>query len=148
MTLAARVEGAMVVRSHHDLIVWKKAMDLVLCCYEATSRFPTSEQFGLTTQLRRAAVSVPANIAEGHGRTTTRAYLQFLTIANGSLQELDTHLRIAVRLRFITMAQTEPVFNLLNEVSRMLGSLRRSLIARVRAIKTSSKSIPLPEPQP
>ena len=91
----------MTVQSHRDLLVWQKAVDVVIACYELTRQFPNDERFGLTSQLQRAAVSVAANIAESRGRGTTNVFLNHLWIASGSLAELDTHLVIAVRLRDI-----------------------------------------------
>ena len=88
------------VRHYRELIVWQKAMDLVMRVYEATECFPQRELFGLTNQLRRAAVSIPSNIAEGQGRNTTADFLRFLSIARGSLQELETQILIASRLRY------------------------------------------------
>src|SRR5881628_197411 len=90
------------IKSHRDLIVWQKAMDLVTSIYRATESFPKTETYGLTSQIRRAAVSVPANIAEGQGRRLAGEYLQFLANARGSLLELDTHLEIAVRLGILS----------------------------------------------
>src|SRR5712691_7098084 len=82
-------------KSHRDLIVWQKAMDLVESVYAATASFPKEETYGITSQIRRAVVSVPANIAEGQGRRLTKEFLYFLANARGSLLELDTHLEIA-----------------------------------------------------
>jgi four helix bundle protein len=115
------------VASHRDLLVWQKAMDLVTACYRITAGFPKTEQYGLTSQLQRAAVSVPANIAEGKGRATTGAYLQHLSIAAGSLAELDTHLGVAQRLAYINEAQLTAITAQLEEVGRMLTGLRKSL---------------------
>src|SRR6185436_13377873 len=89
------------IKSHRDLIVWQKAMDLVEVLYGATAAFPKEETYALTSQIRRAVVSVPANIAEGQGRRLPKEYLYFLANARGSLLELDTHLEIAVRLRYL-----------------------------------------------
>src|SRR5688572_26837166 len=89
------------IRSHRDLIVWQRAMDLVTSVYRLTEDFPKSELYGLTSQIRRCAASIPANIAEGQGRRLAGEFLQFLANARGSLLELDTHLEIAVRLGFI-----------------------------------------------
>ena len=86
--------------SYEDLEVWQRAMDLVVDCYDLTRSFPQTEQFGLTAQLQRAAVSVPANIAEGQARRHTREFLRYLTIARGSLAELETHIQIAKRLGY------------------------------------------------
>lgn len=88
----------MTVRHYSDLIVWQKAMDLVVHVYEVTESFPQREVFGLTNQVRRAAVSIPSNIAEGQGRGTTKDFLHFLAIARGSLQEVETQLLLAYRL--------------------------------------------------
>jgi four helix bundle protein len=85
-------------RSHRDLLVWQEAMLLVEDVYRFTAVFPAQEQFGLVTQLRRAAVSVPSNIAEGFARATTKELLHFLSIAAGSLSELDTQVELALRL--------------------------------------------------
>ncbi len=85
----------MTVRSYRDLKVWEKAMDLVVESYRLTQLFPRGETYGLTAQIQRAAVSIPANIAEGHGRDHLGNYLRHLSVANGSLMELETHLLIA-----------------------------------------------------
>ena len=92
------------VESYQDLQVWQKSMDLVLECYRVTQRFPSNEQFGLTAQLKRAAVSVPANIAEGFGRWHRKEFVRFLLTANGSLKEVETHLLISQRLGFLQKA--------------------------------------------
>lgn len=117
----------MTVESHRDLLVWQKAMDLVTECYSAARKFPWNERFGLTSQLQRAAVSVPANIAEGRGRGATGAYLNHLSIASGSLAELDTHLVLAYRLGYLKTDELTRITSHLEEVGRMLSGLRRSL---------------------
>lgn len=89
------------LKSYKDLEVWKVSMDFVIDIYRITSTFPTSEKFGLTNQIRRSAVSIPSNIAEGAGRRNTREFIQFLYISNGSLSELETQLEIAFRLNYI-----------------------------------------------
>lgn len=118
------------VRSYQDLIVWQKAMDLVVLTYRVTKQLPDDERFGLVSQSRRAAVSVPSNIAEGYGRNRTGDYLRFLSIANGSLKELETDLLIAERLEFLADAAIQSLLNQSDEVSRMLLGLKRSLEAR------------------
>ncbi|MEW4526911.1 MAG: four helix bundle protein [Maioricimonas sp. JB045] len=118
------------VRSHRDLIAWQKAIDLVEWCYQVTETFPRDEQFGLTQQLRRAAVSVPANIAEGKGRGASKEFVRYLAIANGSLTELDTHFVIAARLGYINEATLEEVVERIEEVGRIVTGLRKSLEAR------------------
>ncbi len=117
----------MSVRRYQDLIVWQKAMDLALMVYEATEVFPQKEIFGLTNQLRRAAVSIPSNIAEGQGRETTRDFLRFLEIARGSLQELETQLILASRLRYIDETGKAALFEVAEETGRLLSGLVKSL---------------------
>jgi four helix bundle protein len=90
------------IRSHRDLIVWQKAMDLVEAVYKPTASFPKEETYSLTSQIRRAVVSTPANIAQGQGRRLAKEYLYFLANARGSLLELDTHLEIATRLKYLS----------------------------------------------
>ncbi|HEX6986376.1 MAG TPA: four helix bundle protein [Planctomycetaceae bacterium] len=118
------------VESFRDLRVWQTGMELVTECYRLTRRFPSDERFGLASQVQRAAVSVPANIAEGHGRGTTNAYVNHLWIANGSLTELETHLLIAQRLGYVTEDDLARVLDLIRQVGRMLIALRRSLEIR------------------
>jgi four helix bundle protein len=115
------------VDSHRDLIVWKKAIELVVSCYRITATFPRTEQYGLTSQLQRAAVSIPANIAEGKGRASTGAYLNHLSIAAGSLAELDTHLVVGRKLGLLSDTALEEIQRQLEEVGRMLTGLRKSL---------------------
>jgi len=93
-------------------------MNLATECYELSEHFPRKEQYSLTDQLRRAAVSIPANIAEGHGRKTTGAYLNHLSIACGSLAELETHLELGVRLRYVTSEFVSPLLQKLEEVGK------------------------------
>jgi four helix bundle protein len=112
-----------VITCYRDLDVWQRAMEVVECCYRLSEGFPRAEEFGLRGQMRRAAVSVPSNIAEGHGRTTTGEYLQQLSIARGSLMELETHVLIAGRLGYIPQNDVTRVLELTSEVSRMLASL-------------------------
>ena len=110
----------MSVRHYQELIVWQKAMDLVLLVYGATSGFPQKEVFGLTNQLRRAAVSIPSNIAEGQGRKTTRDFVHYLSISNGSLQELETQVILASRLNYIDEVQQTEILDRSAEVGRLL----------------------------
>ena len=115
------------IRSHRDLIVWQKSMDLVVSVYRATERFPKTEVYGLTSQIRRAVTSVPANIAEGQGRRLPKEFLYFLTNARGSLWELDTHLESSTRLGFISGEIHEELRSQMDEVGRMLNGLMRSV---------------------
>ena len=116
-----------VIRSHRDLIVWQKAMDLVVSVYRATDSFPKAETYGLTSQIRRAVTSIPANIAEGQGRRLPREFLYFLANARGSLWELDTHLEAAMRLGFLTGEAHAELRSQMDEVGRMLNGLMRSV---------------------
>src|SRR5216683_844484 len=121
----------MEIKSFRDLIVWQKAMNFVVEVYRATGRFPSEERFGLTAQLRRAAVSIPSNIAEGHGRESTREFLNFLSIAYGSLNEAQTQIMIAERLSFLTHEKVTPLLDLAAEVARLINGLCNSLKARM-----------------
>jgi four helix bundle protein len=120
----------MQVRSYKDLLVWQKAMDLVVLSYGLARHLPDSERYGLATQIRRAAVSIPANIAEGHGRKHLGDKLHHLSVANGSLKELETHLLIAERLAFLISANIQPALKLAEELGRMLSVLTQKLEAK------------------
>ncbi len=120
-------EGNGQIRSHRDLVAWQKAMDLVVTIYNVGKTFPKEELFALTNQMRRAAVSVPANIAEGQGRRSKGEFRQFLGNARGSLLELDTHLELAFRLGYLDAEQYDGVQNQLQEVGRIVNGLLRSL---------------------
>lgn len=109
--------------SYKDLIVWNKAMDLTKEIYSLVEKLPKKELYGLSDQLRRAAVSVPSNIAEGHGRRSSKDFCRFLSISNGSCMEIETQLLICVRLNMLTEHEIENALSLLNEVSRMLTTL-------------------------
>ena len=113
------------IKTFRDLIAWQKAMQLAQELYAASAIMPDSERFGLTSQMRRSAVSVPSNIAEGYARQSTDDYIRFLRIARGSLAELSTQVELATRLRFI---QPPPsLTDLLAETDRVLQGLIRSL---------------------
>ena len=115
------------IRSHRDLVAWQKAMDLVVAVYHASKSFPRDELYGLTNQLRRAAVSVPANVAEGQGRRSKSEFRQFLGNARGSLLELDTHLELALRLGYLQPDKHAELRQQLQEVGRIINGLLRSL---------------------
>jgi four helix bundle protein len=117
----------MTSKSYRDLLVWQKAMDLVEETYRLTGGFPKQEEFGLKAQMRRAAVSIPSNIAEGQGRHQHKVFRQFLTVAMGSLSELETQLELSVRLRFLTEGGRERASCLCKEIGKMLYGLARSL---------------------
>jgi four helix bundle protein len=117
-------------RSHKDLDVWKKAVCLVVDLYKLTKRFPNDERFGLTAQIRRAASSVPANIAEGWGRGSTTEYIHFLKIARGSLTELETHLIVSGELGYINQAESVRFETSISDVGKMLNRLISALVAK------------------
>ena len=120
------------INSYRDLRVWQDAMTLVQNCYVLTKGFPREEQFGLTAQIRRAATSVPANIAEGYGRDNSGTYIQFLRIAQGSLKELETHLLISERVSLTATSIIEPILAQCDSVGRMLRSLIKSIEEKKR----------------
>jgi four helix bundle protein len=115
------------IQSYRDLLVRQKAMDLVVECYRLSELFPKTETYGLASQLRRAATSIPANIAEGHGREHLGDYLHHLSIANGSLMEVETHLLLAEKVSLLESQQVNQVLVASAEVGRMLAGLTRSL---------------------
>lgn len=115
------------IESYRDLRVWQVAMDLAVACYDETKAFPTSETYGLTSQIRRSGASVAANIAEGYGREQTGSYIQFLRTAQGSLKELETHTIIATRVGYLTSIQQDELLRKSEEVGKMLRSLIRGL---------------------
>jgi four helix bundle protein len=115
------------ITSYRDLLVWARAIDVVEVCYKLSRQIPQSEIFGLTSQIRRAAISIPANIAEGRGRKTLGEYVQHLSIANGSLKELETHLIIAGRLNYVGENEIITALEACEEIDRMLASLIEKL---------------------
>ena len=115
------------VKNYQDLIVWQKAMDVVVEVYRLTKKFPQGEFYGLTNQIRRAAISIPSNIAEGHTRNSRSEYLNFLSIAQGSRAEVETQMIISVRLGYLTSEETLPTLSLLNEINRIISTIRQKL---------------------
>jgi four helix bundle protein len=115
------------INSYRDLQVWQKAMALVVESYGVARLLPKSESYGLIGQMQRAAVSIAANIAEGHGREHLGDYVRHLSIANGSLMELETHFLIAIGLEYVTQDQTRTAMSMASEVGRMLTGLTRKL---------------------
>jgi four helix bundle protein len=115
------------VGSYRDLIVWQKAITLAKLIYRLTQQLPSEEKFGLVSQMRRAAVSVPSNIAEGQARRGTREFIQFIAHAEGSLAELDTQLTLAADLGYAGRPQTLEALSQIEELRRMLNALRRKL---------------------
>ena len=123
-------------KSYKDLLVWQKSMTMVRLIYELTRSFPQDERFGLVIQMRRAAVSVPSNIAEGQSRHTSGEFIQIISHAEGSLAELDTQVLIAIELGFCTVPQAEVVLSLIDELQRMLNGLRQKLATRHSPLAT------------
>lgn len=115
------------IKSYRDLIIWQKSVALVTRIYSATSSFPSSEMYGLTNQLRRCAVSIPSNIAEGYGRNSTADYKRFLQIAVGSLYELQTQIEIAFNLAYILKDQYDELTGLSTEIDKMTYSIIQKL---------------------
>jgi len=119
--------------SHYkNLIAWQKAMQLVTTIYEVSDRFPKREWFGLTSQLRRAAVSVPSNIAEGQARFSHKEFIRFLRNARGSLAEIETQVLIAGNLNYISSSASEELIERVNEVSRIVIALTTAIQTRLQ----------------
>ena len=115
------------IESYRDMMVWRQAMDLAVAVYAATKEWPREEIYGLTSQARRAATSIPANIAEGFARENRGSYLQFLRIAQGSLKELETHLLIAQRVGMASEESSDDLFGQSESVGKLLRLLIRKL---------------------
>ncbi len=118
--------------SYRDLRVWQDAMTLAEVCYGLTRVFPKEELFGLSSQIRRSATSIPANIAEGHGRENTQTFVQYLRIVQGSLKELETHLLLAERVGVMKKSAMELPMRQTEALGKMLRSLIRSLQQRIK----------------
>ena len=122
------------MRIHENLEVWKKAIDFVVLVYKATEDFPPEEKFGLISQLRRASVSIPANIAEGAGRNSTKEYIHFLSNAQGSASEVSTEVLIAFRLGFLSEEQYLELVSKVDEIGRMITGLRNHLRSKLEKL--------------
>lgn len=121
-----REQGTTQIRSYRDLTVWREAMDLVTEVYADTQQFPSDERFGLTSQMRRAVVSIPSNIAEGWGRNRTKEYIQHLRYASGSLREVETQVESAIRVGYVDKTASASLLKHVDKVSRMLRGPIRS----------------------
>jgi four helix bundle protein len=122
----------MTVSSYRDLKVWQAGMGLAKACYLLTRSFPKAELFGMTSQIRRAAASIPANVAEENGRENTGEYIQFLRIAQGSLKELETHLLLAREVEICTGLAAQPLLDQTEQIGKMLRALIRALQEKQR----------------
>jgi four helix bundle protein len=131
---------APVFQSFKDLVVWQKSMDLAEASYRLTTEFPKDEMYGMTAQIRRAAVSIAANIAEGHGRESTGSFVQFLRMAQGSLKELETHLLLAGRVHIIRTEKIAPLLADCATIGKMLRSLVRSLQSKIDSREAEPRS--------
>ncbi|MGB7623517.1 MAG: four helix bundle protein [Terriglobia bacterium] len=120
----------MPVKNYSELIAWQQGIELVAAVYRATQAFPKDEMYGLTSQLRRAAVSVPSNIAEGQGRKSTNEFLHHLSIAHGSLREVETQVHIAARLGYLGANQKNDLLDMAAEVGRLINGLYNALNRR------------------
>ena len=123
--------GGTMGRSYRDLVAWQKAMKFVTAIYEVTQRFPSEERYGLTNQLRRASVSVPSNIAEGQARFSQKEFHHLLSMARGSLVEIETQLLIARNLKYVQPAKAEDLLATADELGRILNGLISSIKNRV-----------------
>ncbi|MCR5206295.1 MAG: four helix bundle protein [Lachnospiraceae bacterium] len=112
---------------YQDLNVWKKSMELVKNTYQLMKKLPKEETYALSDQIRRAAVSIPSNIADGYGRGSTKEYVRYLNISRGSKNELETHLQICVLLEYLTDEDIEPLMNLCGDIGRMLAAMIKKL---------------------
>lgn len=115
------------MKNYRDLEVWRKAIDLVVCSYKLTRKFPKNEVYGLSNQIQRSAVSIPANIAEGQSKRYIKKFIHHLSIAYGSLAELETHFEIAARLNYLSKQQLDNVLIKTSEIGRMLNGLSNSI---------------------
>ncbi|MBW2077998.1 MAG: four helix bundle protein [Deltaproteobacteria bacterium] len=122
----------MSVTSYQDLKVWQLSMELAEECYHITRGFPKEEMFGMTSQIRRSSAAIPANIAEGWGRSGTKEYIQFLRIAQGSLKELETHLILSQRVGLLEKEKSNRLLAKCNDLGKMIRSLIGSLQPRVK----------------
>ena len=129
----------MSVRTYRDLEVWQKAMELVTLVYQETVGFPREETYGLRNQVRRAVVSVPSNIAEGQGRRSTREFLYHLSVARGSLAEVDTQIEIAHRLGYLSPDKTEAIAAVATSVARLTNALISALERRLAQNQTNEE---------
>lgn len=115
------------MKTYRELIVWEKSMTLVNQIYKVSKQFPADENFGLTSQLRRSAISVPSNIAEGYGRNSLNDYIRFLNISVGSLYEIQTQIEIAFNLNYVEKNHFDELYENTKEIERMMSSLIRKL---------------------
>ena len=117
------------IKNYRDLVVWQKAMDLTTMLYQIVRKLPKEETYALSDQMRRAAISIPSNIAEGFGRNSTKEYTHFLYITKGSVCELETQLMLCVRIEYLTEIEIQPIMDLLDEIGKMITTITKNLNA-------------------
>jgi four helix bundle protein len=127
------------MKTYRDLQVWQKSMTLVAEIYKSSKRFPKDEVYGLTSQMRRSAISIPSNMAEGYGRNSTKEYIHFLRIATGSLYELQTQIEISMNLQYLDKGAFDKLYELSREIERMLSSLIRKLSSKPVSVKRTDR---------
>ena len=132
--------------SVRDLEVWQRGIELVEAIYPVSGRFPKTEVYGLTSQMRRAAISVPSNIAEGHARASTKEYLRYISIAQGSLAEIDTQLELAGRLGYVGMEELRPLRSQHLVLAKQLHQLHDALLKRLRSAAPPNPQSLIPNP--
>lgn len=115
------------VKTYKDLIVWQKAMEMTTLLYKIIKKLPKEVTYTLSDQMRRAAISIPSNIAEGFGRNSKKEYLQFLYIANGSVCELETQLTLCVNINYLSETETQPIMDLLSEIGKIIMTITKKL---------------------
>ncbi len=138
--------GGAMIKSYRDLDAWQEAMLLAEQVYMVAKRLPADERFALTQQLRRAAVSVPSNIAEGHARGATRDFARFVAIARGSVAELETQLQLAVRVGLLDAQDIKQAMRSCDKLGRILRGLRKSLDSKLAAKLKHAPPLPAPNP--
>lgn len=138
----------MAAMSFRDLDVWKLGIELVIDCFDAAKQFPREKIYGLTQQLQRAAITIPANIAEGHGRSHTKEFLNHLSIAHGSLMEVETHLVIATRIGYVDRMKYDQLAVKCSRLGRMINALKGALKKRLELKSAhSDPQSPIPNPR-
>ena len=123
------------VKTYKDLIVWQKAMEMTIALYQIVKKLPKEETYALGDQMRRAAISIPSNIAEGFGRNSKKEYLQFLYIANGSVYELETQLLLCVQIKYLTEVEIQPLISLLSEIGKIIMTITKKLTLNTSTTK-------------
>lgn len=122
------------IKTYRQLEVWQKSIELVVLCYNFTKNFPTNEIYGITNQIRRSAISIPSNIAEGQSKWSTKEFLRHLSMSNGSLSELETQLIISDKLNYIKKSELNQILSLTEEIGKMINGLKKSLTKKLKQL--------------